>query len=63
MENSKKMVTCPHCRGYTKCSCADCGTTKTVKTGFNFPPETIVYIKGRCKTCNGLGKVPQERVK
>ena len=60
--DNKAMVTCPHCNGLTECTCSDCGTTKVVKTGFTYNPESVVYIKGICKTCNGFGKVPKEKV-
>ena len=45
-------ITCPHCRGNTKCSCGTCGT-QTYR-GVN---NEGVWEAGLCKVCHGLGKI------
>ena len=59
MDKKKEMVTCPHCGGKTVCDCVDCGKKMADNKLF---PNKPYYAAGICKICNGLGKIPKEKV-
>jgi len=51
-----KWITCPHCEGRTKCSCASCGTPSTYEETFTGKVKER-RDPGICNVCHGIGKV------